>query len=103
MKMNMKPTLEDAVTYLEALNPSPRYRLNRADGRKMLYSLGLGLAGFALTYAASVVSSIDWANTGKLAFIGAMAPVLINYLRKLLAGPRVSNSTLLGESPKDIP
>ncbi|NNJ27757.1 hypothetical protein [Alienimonas chondri] len=69
--------------------PSPRYRLNAADGLKILRGAALAAGGAILAYLSTEVLpnlTTDAALGGALA---AAAATTLNALRKWLTGPAV--------------
>lgn len=72
---------------MNTTTPSPRYRLNAADGLKILHGAALAAGGAILAYLTSEVLpnlETDAAIGGVLA---AAAATALNALRKWLTGP----------------
>ena len=63
---------------------SKKYKLNKADGMKILKSFGLASGGFLLTYVSQLVTQIDFGQYTSLVY--AISPAIINFFRKLLVG-----------------
>ena len=98
--MLKSPDLNTVMDLLDGMEPSARYQLNWVDVRKLLKSLALALAGFTLVLVTSTLANVDWeSNAGWGTLLGAMAPVFLNYLRKLLAGPKVGTGTTRKAEP----
>jgi len=62
------------------MNGSKKYELNTRDGMKILVGLGVALAGAALTYAATVITEVDFGSWTPIVVAGFA--VVANVVRK---------------------
>ena len=63
---------------------SKKYKLNQEDFGKVGRGLLIAMAGAGLVYLTDVVPQINWGVYAPI--VGALAAVLVNLARKLLAG-----------------
>lgn len=63
---------------------SPKFRLNKQDGQKLLKGFLVACGGAALTYFSMIVTQIDFGVWTPV--VVALASSLVNIGRKLLAG-----------------
>lgn len=70
---------------VQVVEQSPKYQLNSLDWGKIGKGALVALGGAALTYATELIPNIDWGQYTPLVVM--VSSILINLLRKLLAGP----------------
>jgi hypothetical protein len=63
-------------------NGSPKYSLNKEDGKRILLGAGIAVAGALLTYLTSVVTGMDFGQYTPM--VVAIWAVLANTARKFL-------------------
>jgi hypothetical protein len=61
---------------------SPKYKLNKEDGLKILTGLGIAVGGAVLTYLAELIPDVDFGSMTPV--VVALSSVLINAGRKWL-------------------
>ena len=65
------------------MSESPRWKLDRADAKKLGTSLLLCLAGGVVAFLASLPTEIEWGSWGPV--VGAFCPFLVNMVRKWIS------------------
>lgn len=69
---------------------SAKFSLNREDAVSILKGLGIALAGAALTYFTEIITKMQFGAYTPI--VVSLWSVLVNVLRKFLAGQTVKNA-----------
>jgi len=63
--------------------PSPKYKLNKDDGKKILVGAGVAVGGALLTYLADTIPNVDFGAYTPI--VVSIASVLVNASRKFIS------------------